>query len=263
VPRGERNRVDSDPPAAPGERVAKRIARAGLASRREAEAMIRDRRVTVDGHVLDSPAVVVTAGQTVAVDGKPLPEAAPTRLWRYHKPRGVLTTHRDPRGRPTLFQQLPAGTPRVISIGRLDFNSEGLILLTNDGALARHLELPSTGWIRRYRVRVHGRVDSAALAGLAEGSTVGGRRYGGISAALERQQGDNAWIALGLAEGKNREVRRVMEHLGYPVTRLIRIAYGPFQLGHLRPGELEEVTRRVLQDQLGRFVGAGRAHRRR
>ncbi|MBI1774330.1 MAG: rRNA pseudouridine synthase [Proteobacteria bacterium] len=242
-----------------GERIAKRIARAGLASRREAERMIADGRVAVDGKVLDSPAVLVTQASQITVDGKALPAAEKTRLWRYHKPRGLLSTHRDPEGRATLFDNLPQDLPRVISVGRLDLNSEGLILLTNDGALARHLELPSTGWIRRYRVRVHGRVDAEALRPLGKGITVDGVAYGPIEAALERQQGSNAWLAVALREGKNREVRKAMEHLGWSVTRLIRIAYGPFQLGHLSPGQVEEVTGKVLREQIGR-VGVPAAH---
>jgi 23S rRNA pseudouridine2605 synthase len=237
-----------------GERIAKRIARAGLASRREAERMIAAGRVAVDGKVLDSPAVLVTAASQITVDGKPLPVAERTRLWRYHKPRGLISTHRDPEGRPTLFERLPKALGRVISVGRLDFNSEGLLLLTNDGALARHLELPATGWLRRYRVRVHGRVEPASLAPLKSGLTVDGIRYGPIEAALERQQGSNAWLTVGLREGKNREVRKVMEHLGLTVTRLIRVGYGPFQLGHLKAGEGEEVTGKVLKEQLGRIL---------
>ena len=205
----------------------------------------------VDGAVLTSPAVTVTADSDVRVDGKPLPQPERARLWRYHKPSGLVTTHRDEKGRPTVFDALPKELPRLISIGRLDLNSEGLLLLTNDGALARRLELPATGWIRRYKVRVHGTVDPARLASLEKGVTVDGVAYGPIQAKLERQQGSNAWIALALREGKNREVRHVLEHLGYPVTRLIRLAYGPFQLGHLPRGAIEEIPRKVLQEQLG------------
>jgi 23S rRNA pseudouridine2605 synthase len=245
-----------------GERIAKRIARAGIASRREAERMIAEGRVTVDGTVLDSPAVLVNEASRITVDGKPLPAAERTRLWRYHKPKGLISTHRDPEGRPTLFERLPKGLPRVISVGRLDFNSEGLLLLTNDGALARHLELPSTGWLRRYRVRVHGRVEPDALKRLARGVTVDGIAYGPIEAALERQQGSNAWLTLGLREGKNREIRKVMEHLGLSVTRLIRVAYGPFQLGSLKPNEGEEVTGKVLKEQIGRIAKGGEERRR-
>ena len=235
-----------------GERIAKRLARAGLCSRREAERWIAAGRVQVDGRVLDSPAVLVTDASVIRVDGKELPKTERTRLWRYHKEAGVLTTHRDSRGRPILFERLPPTLPRVVSVGRLDFNSEGLILLTNDGALARHLELPATGLLRRYRVRVHGRPDTDALARLAQGVTVEGVRYGPVSAAVERVQGTNAWLTVSLAEGKNREVRKICAHLGLAVTRLIRVAYGPFQMGDLKPGETAEVPTRVLRDQLGR-----------
>jgi len=234
-----------------GERIAKVMARAGLCSRRDAERWIALGRVAVNGTVLTSPAVAVTPADRVAVDGKPLPLAEPTRLWRCHKPAGVVTTHRDPEGRATLFSILPKTLPRVISIGRLDLTSEGLILLTNDGALARRLELPATGWIRRYRARVHGHVDQAALDAIAGGVTVDGVRYGPIRAALDRAQGANAWITLAISEGKNREVRRVLEHLGCAVTRLIRVGYGPFQLGDLARGAVEEVPPKILRDQLG------------
>ncbi|MBM3534000.1 MAG: rRNA pseudouridine synthase [Alphaproteobacteria bacterium] len=233
------------------ERIAKRIARAGVASRRDAERLILFGRVKLNGEVLTTPAITVGPDDVILVDDKPLPGIEPARLWRYHKAKGVMTTHRDPEGRPTLFEALPAGMPRVISVGRLDYNSEGLILLTNDGGIARKMELPETGWTRRYRVRVHGRVDPARLAELAKGVTVEGVRYGPIEAALDREQGTNAWLTLALKEGKNREVRRIMEHLGLPVTRLIRIAYGPFQLGQLQPGEIDEVPKKVLREQLG------------
>jgi 23S rRNA pseudouridine2605 synthase len=233
------------------ERIAKVIARAGLCSRRDAERWIAEGRVAVDGEVLTSPAVTVTAGSDIRVDGKRLPEPGRVRLWRYHKPVGLVTTHRDERGRPTVFGALPAGLPRLISVGRLDLNSEGLLLLTNDGALARRLELPATGWVRRYRVRVHGTVDPARLATLASGVTVEGVTYGPIRAVLDRMQGSNAWLTLSLQEGRNREVRRVLNHLGLPVTRLIRVAYGPFQLGHLERGAIEEVPGKVLREQLG------------
>jgi 23S rRNA pseudouridine2605 synthase len=238
------------------ERIAKRLARAGLCSRREAERWIAERRVAVDGHVLDSPAFTVTAASRITVDGKPLKAAEPARLWRYHKPAGLVTTHRDPAGRPTIFAALPKDLPRVISIGRLDLPSEGLLLLTNDGALARHLELPATGWIRRYRVRAYGHVDPEALAKLKAGVTVAGVRYGPIEASLERKQGRNAWLIVALGEGKNREVRKVLEHVGLTVNRLIRISYGPFQLGHLEKGAVEEVTGKVLREQLGKAGAA-------
>jgi 23S rRNA pseudouridine2605 synthase len=241
----------TETPAPAGERIAKRIARSGLCSRRDAERMIAEGRVSVDGHKLASPACLVTDASAILVDGKKLASAETTRLWRYHKPRGLMTTHRDPQGRPTIFAHLPAGLPRVISIGRLDFNSEGLLLLTNDGALARRLELPATGWLRRYRVRVHGEIDDTRLPGLDKGIEIDGVRYGPIQAALDSRKGSNAWLTLSLREGKNREVRRVIEALGGVVTRLIRIAYGPFQLGYLEPGTVEEVPARVLRDQLG------------
>jgi len=242
------------------ERIAKRMARAGVASRREAERLILFGRVTLNGAPVTTPATLVGAEDVVAVDGRPLPAIEPTRLWRYHKARGVMTTHRDPEGRPTLFESLPKTMPRVISIGRLDYGSEGLILLSNDGELARKLELPATGWTRRYRVRVHGRVDPKQLAELAKGVTVDGVRYGPIEAALDREQGTNAWLTVALKEGKNREVRKVMEHLGLPVSRLIRISYGPFQLGELAPGEVREVPKKVLRDQVGSWLSD--AHRR-
>jgi 23S rRNA pseudouridine2605 synthase len=245
------------------QRIAKVLARAGLCSRRDAERWIAEGRVAVDGTVLTSPAVTVTEASDIRVDGKPLPEPDRSRLWRYHKPTGLVTTHRDERGRATVFSALPKELPRLISIGRLDLNSEGLLLLTNDGALARRLELPATGWIRRYKVRVHGTVDSARFVALERGIKIDGVSYGPIRARLERQQGSNAWLTLSLQEGRNREVRRVLEQLGYPVTRLIRLAYGPFQLGHLPRGAVEEVSRKALDEQLGRGDETGWAHARR
>ncbi len=233
------------------ERIAKRMARVGLCSRRDAERWIEAGRVAVNGRKLASPAVNVSAGDRITVDGKPIPEKQATRLWRFHKPRGLLTTARDPEGRATVFQALPPELPRVVAIGRLDLGSEGLLLFTNDGELARRLELPSTGWSRRYRVRVYGKVDPARLATLDKGVTVDGVKYGAIRATLDRQQGDNAWLTMSLTEGKNREIRRVCEHLGWKVSRLIRVAYGPFQLGALEPSQTEEVPGRVLKDQLG------------
>ena len=243
-------------------RVAKLLARAGLCSRRDAERWITAGRVSVDGQVLTSPAVTVTAASEIRVDGTPLADPERPRLWRYHKPAGLVTTHRDERGRPTVFDALPKELPRVISVGRLDLNSEGLLLLTNNGALARRLELPATGWLRRYKVRVHGEVDPDRLAALEKGITIEGVAYGSIRASLERRQRSNAWIAVALREGKNREVRRVLEHLGLPVTRLIRLSFGPFQLGNLARGEVAEVPKKVLAEQLGN-AGPAYADRRR
>ena len=255
----------SQSPNPKGERIAKVMARAGLCSRREAERWITDGRVTMDGEVLKTPAVTVTAANNITVDGKPLPQAEPSRLWRYHKPTGLLTTHKDIDGRPTVFQSLPDTLPRLISVGRLDLNSEGLLLLTNDGELARKLELPATGWRRRYRVRVHGRIQADALSPLEDGLTIAGNKYGPIKASLERQQGANAWLSVSMTEGKNREVRTVMEHMGWPVSRLIRVSYGPFQLGHLAKGEIEEIKQKTLREQLGLKPAKdrSRAHRRR
>jgi len=244
------------------ERIAKLLARVGLCSRRDAERWIAAGRVSVDGHILTTPAVTVTAVNDVRVDGAPLPTPDRPRLWRYHKPAGLVTTHRDEKGRPTVFEALPKELPRVISVGRLDLTSEGLLLLTNDGAVARRLELPATGWLRRYKVRVHGEVDPDRLTALEKGVTIEGVAYGPIRAGFERQQGSNAWIALALREGKNREVRRVLEHLGLPVTRLIRLSFGPFQLGNLARGEVAEVPKKVLAEQLG-TAGPAHADRRR
>jgi 23S rRNA pseudouridine2605 synthase len=245
--------------AAP-ERIAKLLARAGLCSRRDAERWIADGRVSVDGAVLASPAVTVTAANDIRVDGKPIPQPDRARLWRYHKPAGLVTSHRDEKGRPTVFDALPKELPRLISIGRLDLSSEGLLLLTNDGAVARRLELPATGWVRRYKVRVHGEVDSQHLAGLAKGIKIDGFAYGPIRAELERTRGSNAWVAMALTEGKNREVRRVLDHLGLQVTRLIRLSYGPFQLGSLERGSIAEVPKKALAEQLGTAVPKWAAH---
>jgi 23S rRNA pseudouridine2605 synthase len=234
-----------------GERIAKVVSRAGLASRRDAEEWIVQGRVTVNGRVINSPALDVTANDVITVDGKPLPPRERTRLFMFHKPRGLMTTHADPEGRPTVFDNLPEGLPRLISIGRLDFNTEGLLLLTNDGGLARALELPDTGWLRRYRVRAHGEVTQAQLDELKKGVEVDGVKYGPIDATLERDQGANVWLVFAIREGKNREVRNVLAHLGLEVNRLIRVSYGPFQLGELAEGEVEEVKTRVLREQLG------------
>ena len=243
------------PEAAPkGERIAKIMARAGLCSRREAERWIAEGRVAVDGSVIASAALNIADPGTVSVDGKPLPGADPPRLWRYHKPPGVLTTAHDSRGRPTISDKMPPGLPRIMPIGRLDMASEGLLLMTNDGALKRHLELPATGWTRRYRVRVYGRIDTRKLTGLAAGITVEGMKYGPMEAKLERQDGANGWVAIALREGKNREVRKVMAHLGLAVNRLIRVSFGPFQLGGLERGAVEEMPARVLRQQLGKAM---------
>jgi 23S rRNA pseudouridine2605 synthase len=244
------------------ERVAKRIARSGLCSRRDAERLIAAGRVAVDGAVLTSPAVTVTAASLVTVDGEPLPSAEAARLFRYHKPAGLLTAARDPEGRPTIYDRLPPGLPRLMPIGRLDLTSEGLLLLTNDGGVKRQLELPATGWVRRYRVRVHGAIDPAKLATLARGITLDGFEYGPIEARLDKVQGSNAWLTVALREGKNREIRRVLEHFGWPVNRLIRLSFGPFQLGRLRPGEVEEVTGKVLREQVGARIAGAPTRRR-
>jgi 23S rRNA pseudouridine2605 synthase len=238
-----------------GERIAKWLARAGVASRREAEAFIAAGRVKLNGKLLSHPAAFVRPGDLVQVDDRPVATPQRARLWRYHKPPGLITSHRDPEGRPTVFEHLPPSLPRVISVGRLDLTSEGLLLLTNDGALARLLELPSTGWIRRYRVRVHGKVDEAALAGLAQGVTIAGVRYGPIEAGLDARKGTHAWLSVALREGRNREVRRVMEHLGLRVSRLIRISYGPFQLGRLPRGAVEEVSAKAMRELLPKGGG--------
>jgi 23S rRNA pseudouridine2605 synthase len=234
-----------------GERIAKVIARAGLGSRREAEAWIATGRVSVNGAKITSPALNVSPADKIVVDGKPLPGAERTRLFLYHKPRGLVTTSADPQGRPTIFGALPAGLPRLISVGRLDLSTEGLLLLTNDGGLARTLELPSTAWLRRYRVRAHGRVTQPQLDALRDGITIDGINYGPVEAVLDREQSSNVWITFGIREGKNREVRNVLRHLGLQVARLIRVSFGPFQLGDLAAGEVAEVPTRILRDQLG------------
>jgi len=229
-----------------GERLAKRIARAGLCSRRDAELWIAAGRVAVNGKAVTTPAFNVTANDKVVVDGRPLAENAPTRLWLYHKPWGLVTTHKDPEDRPTVFAALPKDLPRVISVGRLDLNSEGLLLLTNDGALARRLELPATGWIRRYRVRVYGDITPAMLAEMKQGVTTGGIHYGSAEVRLDSTKGDNSWLTVALTEGKNREIRNIFEHFGCKVSRLLRLSYGPFQLGGLKRGEVKEVPSKVI-----------------
>jgi 23S rRNA pseudouridine2605 synthase len=241
------------------ERIAKVIARAGLASRREAESWISGGRVAVNGAVISSPATAVTARDRIAVDGAPLPARERTRLFLFHKPRGFLTTRTDPQGRPTIFTLLPKSAPRLISVGRLDLNTEGLLLLTNDGALARVLELPATGWLRRYRVRVHGRITQGELDALRGGITLGGVRYGPVEATVDRVQGSNAWLTFAIREGKNREVKNVLGHLGLAVNRLIRVSFGPFRLGDLGSGEIEEVRTRILREQLGSRIAASLA----
>ena len=233
-----------------GERIAKWLAHAGVASRRDIERMIGEGRIKRNNELVTHPATFVVPGDLVVVDGVPVTPPGRARLWRYHKPEGLVTTHRDPEGRPTVFEKLPKDLPRVVSVGRLDLNSEGLLLLTNDGALARRLELPANGWLRRYRVRVFGLPQPALLATLARGVTVDGVKYGPIEAGLDATKGDNAWITVALREGRNREVRKVMAHLGLAVSRLIRVAYGPFQLGKLPRGAVEEVPAKVLREQV-------------
>jgi 23S rRNA pseudouridine2605 synthase len=238
----------------PGERIAKVIARAGLASRREAEAWIVAGRVAVNGAVISSPALNVTAADRIAVDGAPLRARERTRLFLFHKPRGLVTTHSDPEGRDTIFRALPRNLPRLISVGRLDINTEGLLLLTNDGGLSRVLELPATGWLRRYRVRALGRVQQEALDRLRGGTTIDGVRYGPIEATLDREQGANVWLTFGIREGKNREVRKVLESLGLKVNRLIRVAFGPFELGDLDDGAVREIETSELRAKLGEQI---------
>ncbi len=236
-----------------GQRIAKKIARAGLCSRREAESWITAGRVSVNGEILESPACVVSESDIIKVDGKALPAQESTRLFLYYKPIGLVTTNKDEKGRATIYDHLPGDLPRVVSIGRLDMNSEGLLLLTNDGALARYLELPATGWSRKYRVRVHGHVDEKKLAGLKKGIAVDDVHYKSIDAKLDKTQGSNSWLNVTLIEGKNREIRKVMEALGLTVNRLIRVSYGPFNLGKLPEGKVDEVKENILYSQIAKY----------
>ena len=242
-----------------GERIAKALARAGVASRRGAERMIEAGRVKVNGTLLTTPAFLVTDKDKIEVDNEPIAAKEPPRLWRYHKPNGLLTTHNDPGGRPTVFENLPDDLPRVISVGRLDMTSEGLLLLTNDGEMARQLELPSTAWARRYKARAYGKVTQVQLDKLMKGVMIDGVRSGPIEATLDKQQGTNAWMSITIREGKNREIRRALDTLGLKVNRLIRISYGPFQLGDLVRGGMEEVKGSILQDQVGHLVDIPKA----
>ena len=241
----------TDTPTPQGDRIAKVISRAGVASRREAERMIEAGLVTVNGKIINSPALNVTASDKITVEGKPVNAPEPARLWLYHKPTGLVTTDRDDKGRETIYDALPDDMPRVMSVGRLDINSEGLLLLTNDGGVKRKLELPSTGWLRRYRVRVNGRPTDDTLEPLRRGITADGENFQPMQVTLDRQQGANAWLTIGLREGKNREIRRALAELDLSVNRLIRISYGPFQLGDLKQGAVEEVRRKLMRDQLG------------
>lgn len=233
------------------ERIAKFIARSGVCSRREAEELIKQQRVSVNGVVIETPAFNVEGNEKIKIDGEKLPETEKTRVWIYHKPSGLVTSHKDEKGRQTVFDNLPEGMPRVISVGRLDLNSEGLLILTNSGELSRKLELPSNGWSRRYKVKVHGKVDKAKLAELEKGCEIDGVVYGAIKVVVDSEQGTNAWLSVTLQEGKNREIRKVMKSLGLEVARLIRVSYGPFQLGSLKKGEVREVPQKVLKEQLG------------
>ena len=241
--------MDTKPPE--GDRIAKVLARAGVASRRDAEKMILAGRIAVNGKIIDRAALNITDADKVTVDGKPMTPPEPPRLWLYHKPIGLVTTTRDEQGRATIYDKLPPELPRVVTVGRLDINSEGLLLLTNDGGVKRQMELPSTGWLRKYRVRVNGRPTDVQLEPLRQGITVDGERFQPMTVIIDRQQGANAWLTVSLREGKNREIRRALQDIGLSVNRLIRISYGPFQLNTLKAGAVEEIRRKVLRDQLG------------
>jgi 23S rRNA pseudouridine2605 synthase len=233
------------------ERLAKFMARSGVCSRRVAETLINQKRVTVNGEVIETPAFNVEGNEKILLDGEPLPTVQKTRLWLYHKPAGLLTTHKDTEARSTVFENLPPDMPRVISVGRLDLNSEGLLLLTNNGELSRQLELPKNAWSRRYKVRVHGTLNMKKLAELEKGVIIDGVQYGPVKIEKESQNGTNSWLLITLCEGKNREVRKLMKSVGLEVARLIRLSYGPFQLGNLKKGEVKEVPFKVLKEQLG------------
>ena len=241
--------MDTKPPE--GDRIAKVLARAGVASRRDAEKMILAGRIAVNGKIIDRAALNITDADKVTVDGKPMAPPEPPRLWLYHKPIGLVTTTRDEQGRATIYDKLPPELPRMVTVGRLDINSEGLLLLTNDGGVKRQMELPSTGWLRKYRVRVNGRPTDLQLEPLRQGITVDGERFQPMTVIIDRQQGANAWLTVSLREGKNREIRRALQNIGLSVNRLIRISYGPFQLNTLKAGAVEEIRRKVLRDQLG------------
>ncbi len=246
-----------------GERIAKVIARAGVCSRREAEQLIADGHVTLNHKILKTAAINVTEADQIRINGKLLPQAEDSKLWRYHKPDGLVVSHKDPQGRPSVFDKLRQQLPRVMSIGRLDINTEGLLLLTNDGEIERLLELPSSGWIRRYRVRAYGKMDDAGLELLKGGVEIEGVRYGPVEAKVETSQGDNVWMTVSIREGKNREVKKICDYLGLQVNRLIRTNFGPFQLGDLKRGGIEEIPRKFWQEQLGgKFKGADADRRR-
>jgi 23S rRNA pseudouridine2605 synthase len=243
--------AETPPKTLPGERIAKTLSRAGVASRREAERMIEAGLVTVNGKPITSPALNVLPTDRITVEGKPIAAPEPARLWLYYKPEGLVTSASDEKGRPTVFENLPEDMPRVMSVGRLDLNSEGLLLLTNDGELKRRLELPATGWLRKYRVRVKGNPTDVDLEPLRKGITVDGERFQAMTVTMDRHQGANAWLTVGLREGRNREIRRAMTAISLTVNRLIRVSYGPFRLGEMEPGQVDEVRPKVLRDQLG------------